>query len=298
MVKLGLAVKLNIPEDVTRDTMNFAKRVLGPLAEFGDLVSEQVRFFRYRSAMKTLKRAAEIAKDNGITPKELPTKFLVPFIEDCSLEEEDSLLIEEWASLLASASKGFDPLHVAIKDVLKNISAKEAELLKTLGSTIEPRLFDDNVSSYQIMDHVNVNIKGVIENHKPEIKIGMEDEGVDALIRELVALPVIPVFYHVPHSQGVTRTVDTNFSTTDKGSIFLLERLEILKSQEVRLTLSEDPQIADFVLSYAQLTPFGVEVFLQCGGLSRGVGPSRGRKRKASRKKPVYRPRRKNESLP
>jgi len=279
MVKLGLAVKLNIPEDVTRDTVNFAKRILGPLAEIGDLFSEQVRFLRYRSALKILNRATEIAKDNGIKPKELPAKFLVPFIEDCSLEEEESPLIEQWAALLASASKGFDPLHVAIKEVLKNISAKEAELLQTLGSTIEPRLFEDDVSSYQIMDHVNLNVNGVIDYYRAEIKIGMEDKVIDALIRELVALPVIPVFYHIPHSQGVTKTVDTNFSTTDKGSIFLLERLEILKAQEVRLKLSEDPQIADFVLSYAQLTAFGVEVFLQCGGLSRG------KKRKARKKK-------------
>lgn len=281
MVKLGLAVKFNIPEDVTRDTVNFAKRILGPLAEIGDLFSEQIRFLRYRSALKTLNRAAEIAKDSNIEPRELPAKFLVPFIEDCSLEEEESPLIEQWAALLASASKGFDPLHAAIRDVLKSISAKEAELLRTLGATIEPRLFTDDVSSYQIMDHVNVNIKGVIEKYRAEIKIGMKDDEIDAFIRELVALPVIPVFYHIPHSQGVTKTVDTNFSTTDKGSIFLLERLEILKSQEVRLTLSEDPQIADFVLSYAQLTPFGVEVFLQCGGLSPG------KKRKARKKRSV-----------
>jgi hypothetical protein len=281
MVKLGLAVKLNIPEDVTRDTVNFAKRILGPLAEIGDLFSEQVRFLRYRSAVKILNRAAEIAKDNGIKPKELPAKFLVPFIEDCSLEEEESPLIEQWAALLASASNGFDPLHVAIKDVLKNISAKEAELVQTLGATIEQRLFDDDVSSYQIMDHVNINITGVIENYKSKITIGMDDTWVDALIKELVSLPVVPVFYHIPHREGVTKTVDTNFSTTDKGSIFILERLEILKAQEVRLKLTPNPNISDFVLSYAQLTAFGVEVFLQCGGLSRG------KKRKARRKKRV-----------
>ena len=53
MVKLGLAVKLNIPEDVTRDTVNFAKRILGPLAEIGDLFGEQVRFLRYRPLQKS-----------------------------------------------------------------------------------------------------------------------------------------------------------------------------------------------------------------------------------------------------
>ena len=176
--------------------------------------------------------------------------------------------------------------------MLKNISAKEAELLQTLVasfSSVEPLLFADDASSYQIIDHVNVNVKSIIEGYRAEIKIGMEDKGVDALIQELAAFPVIPIFYHIPHSQGVTKMVDTNFSTTDKGSIFLLERLEFLKAQETRFQLSEDPQISDFVLSYAQLTPFGVEVLFQCGGLSRGAWRSGGkkRKRKASKKKRV-----------
>ena len=162
--------------------------------------------------MKTLNRAAELTKDMHIKPKALPIKFLVPFIEDCSLEEEESPLIEQWAALLASASAGFDPLHVAVKDVLKNISAKEAELLQTLGKAIEPRLFEDSVSSYQIVEHIGVNIKGTIENFVPKLEVGMAENDVDILINELVTLPVIPLFYHVPHLPGVTRTVETNFS--------------------------------------------------------------------------------------
>ena len=165
----GLNVNLTIPSDVTRDTVGFAKRILGPLAEIGDLFSDKVRFLRFKSAVKTLNRAAEIAKAKGILPNKIPIKFLIPFIEDCSLEEEDSPLIEQWASLLASASKGFDPLHVAIKDVLKNISSKEAVLLERLGATIEPRMFTDSASSYQIIDHISVNIRGLIEHRSPEL---------------------------------------------------------------------------------------------------------------------------------
>lgn len=279
--RTGLHVKVTIPEDVTRDTVSFARRVLGPLAEIGDLFSDKVRFLRYKSAVKTLNRAAEIAKESGIEPKEIPTKFLIPFIEDCSLEEEDSPLIEQWASLLASASEGFDPLHVAIKDVLKKISSKEALLIETLGSTIEPELFSDDVSSHQIIEHVDVNISDIIDQFLPKFKVGMPDANMDEMLNELVKLPVIPVFYHIPHSQGVTWTVDTNYSTTEKGSIFLLEGLEILKAKELRVPLlPERPQdIADFVLSYAQLTAFGVEVFQQCVGFSGGKKPKPSRKK-------------------
>jgi hypothetical protein len=146
----GVKINLKVPEDVTRDTVTFARRILGPLAEVGDLFSDKVRFLRFKSAAKTLNRAAEIAKEQGISPKAIPMKFLVPFIEDCSLEEEDSLFIEQWAALLASASKGFDPLHVAIKDVLKHISSKEAELIAALGTAIEPKLLEDKVLPYPV----------------------------------------------------------------------------------------------------------------------------------------------------
>jgi hypothetical protein len=280
----GLKVNLTVPEDVTRDTVSFARRILGSLAEIGDLFSDKVRFLRFKSAVKTLNRAAEIAKEKGISPKAIPMKFLVPFIEDCSLEDEESPFIEQWASLLASASKGFDPLHVAIKDVLKNISSKEAALIEILGTTIEPKLFEDKVSSYQIMDHIDVNIDGIIGHHASKFKVAMPESYIDKLLRELIKkVPVIPIFWHIPVQRGVTRTVDTNYSGADRGSIFLLERLEILKSQEARFELSEDHDIADVVLSYAKLTAFGVEVFRECVGFSGG-----GQKRKPLRKKRAF----------
>jgi hypothetical protein len=264
--------------------VSFARRILGPLAEIGDLFSDKVRFLRFKSAAKTLNRAAEIAEENGIAPKAIPMKFLVPFIEDCSLEDENSPFIEQWAALLASASKGFDPLHVAIRDVLKNISAKEAELIGALGTAIQPKLLEDKVSSYQIADHIDVNIRGIIGHHASKFKVAMPDRHIDRMLRELTqAVPVIPIFYHIPMQLGVTKVVDTNYSSADRGSIFLLERLEILKSEEARFQLSEDdPDIADVVISYAKLTAFGVEVFRECVGLSKGG------KRKPIRKKQAF----------
>jgi hypothetical protein len=56
-------LNVTVPADVTRDTANFVKRILGPLAEIGDLFSEKVRFLRWKSAAKTLNRAAEIVKE-------------------------------------------------------------------------------------------------------------------------------------------------------------------------------------------------------------------------------------------
>jgi hypothetical protein len=130
------------------------------------------------------------------------------------------------------------------------------------------------------MNHIDFNIDGIIAHHALKYRVAMPDSHIDKTLCELTrTVPIIPLFYHIPVKRGITRTVATNYSTEDRGSIFLLERLEILKSQEARFKLSDDPDIADMVLSYAKLTAFGVEVFRECISFS-GSGQKRKRPRK------------------
>jgi hypothetical protein len=256
---------MKVPEDVTRDTVNFGKRILGAAAELGDLLSDRIRFQRYRSAIKTLNRAAQVAKADGVHPKQIPLKFLVPFLEECSLEDEESPLIEQWAALLVSAAEGFDPLHVAIKEVLKNISSKEAEIIQGLGTTIEQKLFDDNVNSHEIAERINDGVRNSLRYNLEQFITPLSETDINVLIGDLSQLHTILLFYHIPTTyRGVTKTVSTNFSEEGRGSIFLLERLEVLKSQEMRLPISDDLDVSELVISYAQLTAFGVEVYREC----------------------------------
>jgi hypothetical protein len=117
---IRIRAKVKVPADVPRDIVGYLKRLGGPIAEAADFLSDKIRYYRFASAMKTLVRAKEINEQTGISPKEIPLKFLVPFLEDCSLEAEESPLIEQWAKLLSSASANFDPVHIAIRAVLKN----------------------------------------------------------------------------------------------------------------------------------------------------------------------------------
>jgi hypothetical protein len=111
MIVPNITAKVDVPGDVTRSASNFLQRILGPVAEAIEFLSDKIRFYRFRSAIRTLERAKEITEASGITPKELPLKFLVPFLEDCSLEQEDSPFIEQWAKLLSSASKSAASCH-------------------------------------------------------------------------------------------------------------------------------------------------------------------------------------------
>jgi hypothetical protein len=49
-----------------------------------------------------------------------------------------------------------------------------------------------------------------------------------------------------------------------RGSLYLLERLELVKTLEFRLRYSAAPDSAEFIFAWLQLTPFGLEVYRHC----------------------------------
>jgi hypothetical protein len=108
----------------------FLARVIGPVAEASELLSDKIRFYRWQAAVKTISRASEIAKEARIEPRQIPLKFLIPFLEDCSLEEDDRELSELWARLLVGASQGTKPEHFIFLDVLKKLSTGAAKIFQ------------------------------------------------------------------------------------------------------------------------------------------------------------------------
>ncbi|MFC3677546.1 Abi-alpha family protein [Ferrovibrio xuzhouensis] len=141
-------ITIHIPEDVTRDMAGFFQRLLGPVAEAADFLSERIRFYRWQSAMRVLKRAEEIAQDEGIEPKQVPLKFLIPFMEKASLEDESSELTEEWARLLLAGSNEQDAQHILFIDILSKLTSFEVRYLKQLWEKADPNFFNGPGSYY------------------------------------------------------------------------------------------------------------------------------------------------------
>jgi hypothetical protein len=86
-------INVNVPDDVVRNASDFLQRVLGPVANAADLLSDKLRLIRFRSALKTLTVAKKLAEQHDISLGRVSTKFLVPFLEGCSVEDEESELI-------------------------------------------------------------------------------------------------------------------------------------------------------------------------------------------------------------
>ncbi len=123
-------------EDVEQQVAGALAATLGaPATEMGAYVADRIRFLRWRSAVRTLNRAKEIAQKEGLTLTRPALKFLVPFMEHCSLEEDDADIIELWSRLLVSAAVEFRPGHLLFMRLLREMTGSEARLLHDLATS-------------------------------------------------------------------------------------------------------------------------------------------------------------------
>ncbi|MEK9671301.1 MAG: hypothetical protein VW268_02200 [Rhodospirillaceae bacterium] len=95
--------------------------------------------------MNTLHKAEEYSKLMQIQPTQVPVKFLVPFLEGCSLEDEDSPLSDLWAALPARASGAFDPSIAAYISILKQLGPDKAHILQSLWGHLKPHISDSSL---------------------------------------------------------------------------------------------------------------------------------------------------------
>ncbi|QOY88679.1 Abi-alpha family protein [Paludibaculum fermentans] len=118
------------------------KAILGPAtAEIADRFRDEVRRYRYGRQLDCLRKAEEMAKRAGFTPKAVPIKLLFPLLEGASLEESEDLHTM-WAALLANSSKAPEQpiVRIGFLDVLKHISKDSALLLNAIWKEVKQGL--------------------------------------------------------------------------------------------------------------------------------------------------------------
>ena len=81
---------------------DFANKILGPtIEEVGLLFADKVKFYRYKNQVNILLKARKYVESKNIDVKEIPTKILVPLLEQASLEENEQLQFK-WANLIGN----------------------------------------------------------------------------------------------------------------------------------------------------------------------------------------------------
>jgi hypothetical protein len=125
----------------------FLKRVSGPAAdELGAWWQDNVRAFRARNAARAVGRAGDILEAAGRQPNEIPLRTLLPLLEGAA-KEDDAVLSELWAALLANASidegEAVRPIFAATLAQLAPLDAKllqEIEIAEQRGYAADPLL--------------------------------------------------------------------------------------------------------------------------------------------------------------
>jgi len=128
-----------VPPDVTRAKAGAWLDVISPITQWAGLKGDQLKYKRELLRVQqdeTLNLIVELARKKlaslGKEISVVPHKFLVPFLERASLEDEQSELCERWADLLVSAATTYDPSMVRFSAVLAEIGPAEVNLLHRL----------------------------------------------------------------------------------------------------------------------------------------------------------------------
>jgi hypothetical protein len=76
---------------------------------------------------------------------------------------------------------------------------------------------------------------------------------------------MLPLYCQLPSEHlGVSQFLESNALHKHRGSLYLLERLELVKTLEFRRRYGLHPDFAEFVFVWSQLTPLGLEVYRHC----------------------------------
>lgn len=110
-----------------------------PSKEIGNYIADKIRYLRYGSLLKIVKKSEEKAKARGLALKMPPIKFFVPFCESAALEAEadeeldgNNDLRKMWENLLISAGSVATGESLYHLNILKNIGREEAKFFHEL----------------------------------------------------------------------------------------------------------------------------------------------------------------------
>jgi len=134
--KRDTGANITISEKSTEKVVDALLDAFSPITQGLGALGDRIHVYRAVTLIGILRRAKKIANEEGHRLDLPPPKFLIPYLEAASLEDEtDAGLQEKWARLLAGAGQTPDSLSYFARAVLAELSPEEARLLDNLVRT-------------------------------------------------------------------------------------------------------------------------------------------------------------------
>jgi hypothetical protein len=164
-------------EEAAKIAEEFLGKLVNPaLEEGGGILSDTVKFWRFKNSINLVLKAKQFLEQKGIQPRKVLPKILIPIIENGSLEE-DAEMQTRWSSMLA---------HSADPSSLIKIRPSHPEILKQL-SPLEVKILDNFYESIKDKSPEEQKNSGVVKNKAIKI-FELSSEEYDVLVENLFRL--------------------------------------------------------------------------------------------------------------
>ncbi|MCH8011798.1 MAG: DUF4393 domain-containing protein [Candidatus Marinimicrobia bacterium] len=164
-----------------------------PAKELGGLLADHVRYFRFKTQLKILKKAKKFHGFFGCKPQEVPLKFIANLLDNCSWEENEDMQTR-WAALLANAANQGESTtdYVTYVELLRQLTPIQAMCLEVMYEERDypARLYSRQLPSYQSAhtlklalsiadDQLHVLFDSLMRLNLIHVKLGQENDTFD-----------------------------------------------------------------------------------------------------------------------
>ncbi len=269
-------LKTEIPADSSGRLLDALTDIIRPFSEGRGLRADQIRLQREDVLIEIAKKAQQRLEAKGVKPKPISNKFMVSFLEKASCEDMQSLLLENWATLLAGAAQTFDPVQIRCIDILSQISAVEAELLRDLCAHNLTTAWSNSKLTYPSIAPIGYMEERVVSFIEDGLKVGGVDE-LDYACQQLlqglenagnVLLVNISFGYVAGNNLQKYYQFKNEKANLVSSSVPLLTSLGLLREHNCQLKLRFSGFEKVHVIAYV-VTSLGMEFVARC----EGIGP-------------------------
>lgn len=122
--------------DASREVGGFiSKYIAGPLEQGMGIFEDRLRYLRWESQLRLMRRAEETLKHLGMTTptRAVPLKIAIPLLQAASIEEDDQLQ-DRWVNLLVNAANEGSGVEISRSyiAILEQLTPIEAQILDVI----------------------------------------------------------------------------------------------------------------------------------------------------------------------
>jgi len=139
-----------------------------PIEEVSGLITDNLRFIRWKRLVKISNEVSQIHRDKGVnSTRVVPPKIALPIFENSSLEDDPNLQTL-WSHLLANAMdpKFNDDIRYGFIEIIKSLTTYEVRLLDIFYLSLEKQdklypldeLPQHNIEKEQLIKALNISV--------------------------------------------------------------------------------------------------------------------------------------------